>query len=86
MQLVLSHRMDMDGVHVILLSCKVCIIQSSCVQQDATTTYSASAVDKTIELCFLLNQDTDLEPIYNEPPLVIFRSSTLPTQSASINA
>ena len=32
-------------------------------QQDAAATYSASAVDNAIELCFLLNQDTNLEPI-----------------------
>jgi len=33
------------------------------VQQDAAATYSASVVDKAIELCFLLNKDTNLEPI-----------------------
>jgi len=54
----------MGGVHVIWISYKVCIIQSSCVQQDAAATYSTSAVDKAIELCFLLNQDTNLEPTY----------------------
>ena len=41
-------------------------------QQDAAATYSASAVDNAIELCFLLNQDTNLEPIKNAPPLVFF--------------
>jgi len=55
--LVLSHRMEIGGVQVILKSCKVCIIQRSCVQQDAAATYSASAVDNDIELYFLLNQD-----------------------------
>ena len=45
------------------MSCKVCIIQSSCVQQDVAATYFASAVDNEIELYFLLNQDTNLEPI-----------------------
>lgn len=53
-------------------------------QQDAATTYSASAVDNAIELCFLLNQDTNLEPIKNAPPLVLFLSSTLPAQSTSV--
>jgi len=63
MALVLSHRMEMGGVHVIWMSCKVRIMQSSCVEQDAVATYYASAVDNEIELCFLLNQDTNLEPI-----------------------
>jgi len=33
------------------------------VEQDAAATDSASDVDNAIELCFLLNQDTNLEPI-----------------------
>ena len=82
--LVLSHKMEIDGVQVIWKSYNVCIIQRSWVQQDAAATYSASAVDNTIELCFLLNQDTNLEPIKNAPPLVLFLSSTLLAQSASI--
>ena len=40
-------------------------------QKDVATTYSASAVDNAIELCFLLNQDTNMEPIYNAPHLVL---------------
>ena len=82
--LVLSHKMEIGGVQEIWKSCKVCIIQRSWVQQDAAATYSASAVDKAIELYFLLNQDTSLEPIKNAPPLVLFLSSTLPAQSASV--
>ena len=53
----------MGGEHVIWMSCNVYIIHISCVQQDATTTYYTSAVDKEIELCFLLNQDTNCDPI-----------------------
>ena len=53
-------------------------------QQDAVATYSTSTVDRVIELCFLLNQDTNLEPIKNAPPLVLFLSSMLLAQSASI--
>jgi len=56
------------------MSYKVCIIQSSCVQQDVAATYSASAIDKVIKLYFLLNQDTNLEPTQNAPPLVLFLS------------
>jgi len=33
------------------------------VQQDVAATYSTSIVDNEIELCFLLNQDTNLELI-----------------------
>jgi len=82
--LVLSQKIEIGGVQVICISCNVCIIQRSCVQQDVAATYSASAVDKAIELCFLLNQDTNLEPMKNAPPLVLFLSSTLPAQSASV--
>ena len=84
--LVLSHRMEMGGEHLIWISCNGCIIQRSWVQHDAATTYSASAVDKAIELCFLLNQDTNRGPIYNAPPLLLFQSSILPAQSASVYA
>ena len=78
--------MEIGGVQVICMSCNVCFIQRSYVQQDATATYSASAVDNAIELCFLLNQDTNLGPMKNAPPLVFFPSSTLPAQSASVYA
>ena len=84
--LVLSHRMEIGGVQVIWKSCKVCIIQRSCVQQDATATYFALAVDKAIELCFLLNQNNNMETIQNAPPLMLFLSSTLLAQSASVYA
>ena len=45
------------------MSRKVCIIQSSYMQQDEIATYSALVVDNAIEIYFLLNQDTNLEPI-----------------------
>jgi hypothetical protein len=48
--------------------------------------YFDSAVDKEIEDCFLLNQDTKPLTKKNSPPLVFFLSSTLPTQFASVYA
>ena len=50
--LVLSHIMEMGGEKLIWISCNVRLIQGSCVQHDATSTYSSSTVDKEIELCF----------------------------------
>ena len=46
-------------------------------QQDATATYSASVVDNAMELCFLLNHDTNLGPMKNAPPLVRRAESSL---------
>jgi hypothetical protein len=37
---------------------RVCLIQSSCSQHWPTTTYSASAVDRATDVCFLELQDT----------------------------
>ena len=39
-----------------------------------------------MEDCFLLNQDTKQFPKKNAAPLVLFRSSTLPSKSASVDA
>jgi hypothetical protein len=54
------------------------------VQHAITTIYLDSDMDRETEECFLLNQDTRLLPIKNVPPLVLFMSSTLPTQFASV--
>ena len=45
--------------------------------------YSASAVDNDTEFCFFLNHAIMLFTRKKHPPLVLFRSSTLPSQSAS---
>jgi hypothetical protein len=54
------------------------------VQQDVVVMYYASVVDKEIEDCFLLSQDTKQFPKKNYPPLVLFLSSTFPSQSSSV--
>ena len=56
------------------------------VQHDAPTIYSSSAVESEMEDCFLLNNETKQFPKKNAAPLVLFQSSTLPSQSASVNA
>jgi hypothetical protein len=45
--------------------------------------YSASVVDKEMELYFLLSHATKESPKKNAPPLVLFLSSTQFSQSAS---
>jgi hypothetical protein len=54
------------------------------VQHDVVAMYSSYVVDKEIEDCFLFNQDTKQFPKKNAHPLVLFLSSTLPAQSASV--
>jgi hypothetical protein len=54
------------------------------VQHVVVAIYSAFVVNREIEECFFLNQDTRLLPRKNFPPLVLFLSSTLPSQSASV--
>ena len=83
MALVLSHRIGIGSSHVMCMSYRVCFIQIILVQQDAVAIYSASAVDKHDEDCFLLNQDTIQLPRKNVVPLVLIMSSTHPTQSTS---
>ena len=43
--------------------------------------YSASAVDKATEFCFLLNQETRERPSKWQPPEVLLRSTRLPAKS-----
>ena len=52
-------------------------------QHAAAAIYSASAVDREIEDCFLLIQKTSDSPKENALPLVLFLSSILPAQSTS---
>jgi hypothetical protein len=69
------------------LTCKysrVCFIQITCLQQDATTMYFYFVVDSDIDVCFLLDHVTRHFPRNNAPSLVLFVSSILPAQSASI--
>ena len=42
--------------------------------------YSESSVDSDVDVCFLLSHATMHSPRKNDPPLVLFLSSILPTQ------
>ena len=66
-------------------SSSVCFIQMTYVQHDAPTIYSSFAVESEMEDHFLLNHETKQFPKKNAAPMVLFRSSTLPTQSALVN-
>jgi hypothetical protein len=48
--------------------------------------YYASPVDSDVDVCFLLSHATRHSPKKNALPLVLFLSSILPTQSASVYA
>jgi len=56
MALVLSHNRGIDLMRM-PKSSSCCFIQRSCVQQLPAATYSASAVDKATEFCFLDDHD-----------------------------
>ena len=84
MALVLSQLIVIGLLYFICRSSKVCFIQMTCVQQDATTMHSASIVEIDVDACFLLDHATRLFPKKNAPPLVIFLSSMLPAQSTSV--
>lgn len=49
MALVLSHDIETGYLYSILISCNVCLIQKSCVQQVAIATYFVFAVDREIQ-------------------------------------
>ena len=83
MELVLSQCMIVGSSNTTLISCRVCFIHSTCVQHSATAMYSASVVDREIEVYFLLIQETSDSPKKKAPPLVLFLSSTQLAQSAS---
>ena len=84
--LVLSQNMGIDSSYVTYMSCRFCFIQRTWVQHAAAATYSASAVERVIEDCFLLNHETKQPPKKNVAPLVLLHVSTHPTQSASEKA
>jgi len=46
--------------------------------------YSASAVLKAIDFCFLLIQDIEADPKEKQHPKVLLQSTTLPAQSTSV--
>src|ERR1044072_7446261 len=66
-----------------LYSSNVCFIHRSSVQLLPAAIYSASAVERETQFCFLLNQEIRLFPKKKHPPEVLFLSSELPAQSAS---
>ena len=55
-------------------------------QHDVAAIDSAFAVESEMEDCFLLDHDTKQFSRKNVAPLVLFRSSTLPAQSTSVNS
>ena len=68
-------------------SSSVCFIQMTYVQHDAPTIYSSFAMESEMEDHFLLNHETKQFPKKNDAPLVLFQSSTHPSQStSSVNA
>ena len=84
MALVLSHNIGFRSLYSILISCNVYFIQKICVQQVVATMYSTNSINREIEDYFFLNHDSRKFPRKNTPPLVLFLSSTLLVQSASM--
>src|ERR1044072_3973568 len=64
-------------------SSSICFIHINCVLLLPAAMYSASAVERDTQFCFLLNQEIRLLPIKKHPPDVLFLSSEHPAQSAS---
>jgi hypothetical protein len=63
-------------------SLSVYVIQSSCEQQLAAATYSASVVDWATLDCLRADQETSKEPRNRQVPEVDFRSTRHPAKSA----
>lgn len=84
--LILSYIIGIASSYTTLISLRVYFIHINWVQQDVAAMYSTSATDKDIESYFLLNQETNLSPKKNSPPLLVFLSPILLTQSASLYA
>ena len=61
-------------------------IHMACVLVDDAAIYFSSAINKVTIGCFLLLQETKFPPKKKSYPEVIFQSSKLPTQSASVYA
>ena len=85
MALVLSQFISIGCSYFINKYSSVYFIQITWIQHDTTRIYSASIMERKMEDCFLLDQDTKQFPKKNVVPLVLFRSTTLLTQSASVN-
>ena len=68
---------------VTLYSVSICFIQIIWEQLLPAAMYSASAVERDTQFCFLLNQETRLFPKKKHPLEVLFLSLALPAQSAS---
>ena len=81
---LLSRNTKIGSLYSTLISCNVCFIQKSCVQQATIAMYYASTIYREIEDYFLLNHDTRQFPKKNSPPLVLYMSSTLPSQVALV--
>lgn len=73
----------MDSLILMPKSFIICFIHRTCVQQETDAMYSALAIDNDTESYFLLCHEIRLSPRKRAPPLVLFLSSTHPTQSAS---
>ena len=84
--LVLSQYMTSRSLISIFIPSNSCLNQTMLEQlTTTTTTYSSSIVNWEIQFCILLVKDTSLLPRKNAPPLVLFLSSRLPTQSTLVN-
>src|SRR3954468_343551 len=83
MALSLSHRRGTLSLRTPYYF-KVCLIHSNWVQALAAATYSASAVERDIQFCFLEDQHTKDLPRNWKAPDVDFLSSLSPAQSESV--
>src|ERR1044072_3005844 len=66
-----------------LYSLNICFIQINWVQLLPAAMYSASAVERDTQFCFLLNHEIKLLSKKKQPPEVLFLSLALPAQYAS---
>lgn len=82
--LLLSHIIGIGLSYNTCIFCKVYFIHKRWVQQEVATIYSALVVEREIEAFFLLKNGTRHSPRTKEPPLILFRSSTSPSQSTSV--
>jgi len=85
LEILIAFRLSQYKVRIscsTLYSFSICFIHTSWEQLLPAAMYSASAVDRDTQFCFLLNQEIRLFPRKKHPPNVLFLSSALPTQSA----
>jgi hypothetical protein len=69
---------EWDFAQIVAKVLEVCLIQTSCAQHCPAATYSASAVDRATEVCFLELQDTRDLPKNWHIPDVLFLSTLHP--------